>query len=107
MKRSNILRVISTMLTNKKDENANFHWKEPATQQNSPEEMVTLLKNQKAKNTIKKTRSDLNILNNNLKSINQGGIKIYDLSFLALDHVLCKFFMQVKKQTEVTTNQTL
>ena len=104
MKRSNILRLISTMLTNKKDENANFHWKEPATQQNSPEEMETFLKNQKAKNTI---RSDLNILNNNLKSINQGGIKIYDLSFLALDHVLCKFFMQVKKQTEVTTNQTL
>ena len=67
---------------------------------NSKEQIDQFLINLKAKNTMKKTRSDLNILHRYVETINEGDIEISGLPLQALDRLLCKliFFMNVKKQ---------
>ncbi|KXJ14551.1 EGF-like repeat and discoidin I-like domain-containing protein 3 [Exaiptasia diaphana] len=63
---------------------------------NSQEEIETFVTNQRAKNTVKKTKSDMNILNRYLESIGNK-VEIETLPANELDHLLSKFFMHVKK----------
>ena len=80
--------------------NASFRYDnhETAKTPNSQEQIDQFLINQKAKNTMKKTRSSLNILQRYLETINEGDIEISALPLQALDRLLCKFFMNVKRQ---------
>ena len=64
---------------------------------NSQDEIETFIADQKAQNTVRKTRSDLNILKKYMESIGKGDINIKNLPTNELDHLLCKFFMNVKK----------
>ncbi|CAL9683294.1 unnamed protein product [Knipowitschia caucasica] len=64
---------------------------------NSQEEIDNFVADQKAKNTIRKTKLDMNILRKYLKSIGKGTEEIENLPAGDLNHLISKFFMQVKK----------
>lgn len=66
------------------------------TAPNSQEQIENFVTNQKAKNTIRKTKSDMNILHKYLNSIGKN-TEIESLPANDLDHLLSKFFMEVKK----------
>ena len=80
------------------DENASFRYGVEQQTRRDSQEIEHFLKGQKAKNTVRKTRSNMNILQKYLERINQGSIEIRELPCPALDKLLCKFFMKVKKQ---------
>lgn len=86
------------------DTNATFRYDhEEATSEatgkpNSQEQIDQFIKGQKARNTMKKTRSDLNVFQRYLEIINERDIEISALPLQRLERLLCKFFMNVKKQ---------
>ena len=64
------------------------------TAPNSQERIDNFVANQKAKNTVRKTKSDMNTLHKYLTSIGKD-TEIENLP--ANDHLLSKFFMELKK----------
>ena len=65
--------------------------------QNSQEKIEEFIHNQKAKSTRTKTKSDLKVFHRYLETINRGGKQIEHISKAELDHLLCKFFIDVRK----------
>ena len=64
---------------------------------NSQEKIEEFIHNQKAKTTITKTKSDTKIFQRYLETINEGEKQIEYLLKAELDHLLCKFFINVRK----------
>lgn len=64
---------------------------------NSQEKIDTFIADQKAQNTVRKTKSDLNILYKFLQTSCNGHKVIEHLPPEELNHLLCKFFMEIKK----------
>ena len=64
---------------------------------NSQEEIETFVKEQKSENTTKKTVSDMKTFQRYLSSISKGDKEILDLPADDLDHLLAKFFKDVRK----------
>ena len=65
--------------------------------QNSQEKIEEFIHNQKPKTTITKTKSDMEIFQRYLETINKGEKQIEYLPKAELNHLLCKFFMNVRK----------
>ena len=64
---------------------------------NSQEEIETFIKAQKSENTTRKTVSDMKTFQRYLSSINKGSVEVLDLPAADLDHVLAKFFKDIRK----------
>ncbi|KAL9976390.1 hypothetical protein ACROYT_G013688 [Oculina patagonica] len=64
---------------------------------NSPEELQMFVQEQKSENTVKKTTSDVKCFYRFLGSINKRNVQILDLPPEELDHLLEKFFKDVRK----------
>ena len=63
----------------------------------SQEEIEGFIKNQKSANTTKKTTTDMNTLSRYIKTIGMSG-NVESLPASELDHLLCKFFMNIRKK---------
>ena len=64
---------------------------------NSQEELLEFVEAQKNENTVKKTASDMKCFYRFLEEINKPNIQILDLAPEELDHLLGKFFKNIKK----------
>lgn len=64
---------------------------------NSQEAIEAFILDQRAENTVRKTKSDLKIFQKYLDSIGKGNTSIETLPEAELDHLLSKFFMSVRK----------
>ena len=64
---------------------------------NSQEEIETFVKEQKSENTTKKTVSDMKTFQRYLSSISKGDVEILYLPADVLDHLLAKFFKDIRK----------
>ena len=64
---------------------------------NSQEEIETIVKEQKSENTTKKTVRDMKTFQRYLSSISKGDVEVLDLPADDLDHLLAKFFKDVRK----------
>lgn len=64
---------------------------------NSQEEIEAFVNEQKSKNTARKTASDLNTFQRYLASIDKGNVQLLYLPAGELDHLLAKFFKDVRK----------
>ncbi len=73
----------------------------------SQEDIDSFVKAQKSKNTVKKTTSDMNNFYRYLAQINKRHINILNLQANELDHLLAKFFKDVRKINGEDTNLTL
>jgi hypothetical protein len=62
---------------------------------NSQEKIEEFIHNQKAKNII--TKSDIKVFQRYLETVNKGEKQIEYLPKAELDHLLCKFFINVRK----------
>ena len=82
------------------DPNATFQGEDNVEQnnnKNSQDKIEEFIHNQKAKTTIKKTKSDMEIFQRYLETINKCEKQIEYLPKEELDHLLCKFFINVRK----------
>lgn len=70
---------------------------EVSAESNSQDEINAFINEQKSANTIKKTRSDMNVFDRYMKSIGKENVNIENLPLPELDHFLSKFFMNVRK----------
>ena len=57
----------------------------------------SLVKEQTSENTTRKTFSDVKTFQRYLSSVNKGNVDVLDLSAGDLDHLLAKFFKNVRK----------
>ena len=64
---------------------------------NSQEKIEEFILNQKAKTTITKTKSDMKVFQRFLETVKKGEKQIEYLPKAELDHLLCKFFINVRK----------
>ena len=64
---------------------------------NSQEELQKFVQEQKSENTVKKTSSDMKCFHRFLSEINKTNVQILDLPPEELDHLLGKFFKDVRK----------
>ena len=64
----------------------------------SQEEIEGFIKNQKSANTTKKTTTDMNTLSRYMETIGMSGKTVESLPAPELDHLLCKFFMNIQKK---------
>ncbi|KXJ14160.1 Zinc finger MYM-type protein 2 [Exaiptasia diaphana] len=82
------------------DENAFYQGDYQATSNeelpNSQEQIDTFIAGQKAQNTVRKTRSDLNILKKYMESTGKGDIRIENLPTEELDHLLLQYFQYLQ-----------
>ena len=72
---------------------------------NSQEKMKEFIHDQKAKTTITKTKSDLEVFQRYLETVNKAEKQIEYLPKAELDHLLCKFFIKSVKQMATNTNR--
>ena len=63
----------------------------------SQEEIQGFINNQKSANTTKKTTTDMNTLSRYMKTIGMSE-SVESLPVSELDHLLCKFFMNIRKK---------
>ena len=70
---------------------------EQQNNENSQEEFDNFLKQQKSKNTLNKTSSDMKAFNHYLQTTNKQYLNILNLSATELDHLLSKFFKNIRK----------
>ena len=63
----------------------------------SQEEIQGFINNQKSANTTKKTTTDMNTLSRYMKTIGMSK-SVESLPVSELDHLLCKFFMNIRKK---------
>ena len=63
----------------------------------SKEEIEGFISNQKSANTTKKTTTDMNTLSRYMKTISMIG-NVESLPASELGHLLCKFFMNIRKK---------
>ena len=64
---------------------------------NSQEKIEEFILNQKAKTIITKTKSDMKVFQRFLETVKKGEKQIEYLPKAELDHLLCKFFINVHK----------
>jgi hypothetical protein len=64
---------------------------------NCQEKIEEFILNQKAKTTITKTKSDMKVFQRFLVTVKKGEKQIEYLPKAELDHLLCKFFINVRK----------
>jgi hypothetical protein len=74
------------------DDNVNEY-----VQRNSQEEIDIFISEQKSVNTVKKTTTDINAFNRYLAEINKQYLNILYLPAQELDHLLSKFFKDIRK----------
>ena len=83
------------------DPNATFQGEDNVEQnnnKNSQEKIEEFIHNQKAKTTIRKTKSDMKIFQRYLETINKGEKQIEYLPKEELDNLLYKCFINVRKK---------
>ena len=74
--------------------------------ENSREEIESFVKEQKSENTTRKTFSDLKTFQRYFSSVNKGNVELLDLAAGDLDHLLAKFFKNVRKIITTSINLT-
>ena len=79
------------------DENSDETSVEESRTTESQEEIEGFLKEQKSVNTSKKTTTDMNTVARYMKEIGKN-VKVENLPAAELDHLLCKFFMNIRKK---------
>ena len=79
------------------DENNDETSVEASRPTESQDEIEGFLQDQKSANTSKKTATDMNTLARYIKEIGKN-VKVENLPAAELDHLLCKFFMNIRKK---------
>ena len=79
------------------DENSDEASVEASRTTESQEEIEGFLKEQKSANTLKKTTTDMNTVARYMKDIGKNE-KVENLPAAELDHLLCKFFVNIRKK---------
>ena len=67
-------------------------------QDDSQEKIDEFINKQKSVNTVRKTMADMNILRRYMSTINMGEINIENLPTSELNHLLSKFFIEVRRK---------
>ena len=74
--------------------------------ENSREEIESFVEEQKSENTTRKTFSDMKTFQRYFSSVNKGNVELLDLAAGDLDHLLPKFFKNVRKIITTSINLT-